>query len=97
MHKYVKNPVLVDAFYWNGVLNSVQDPRWFINAIQDGTITLAGSDINVKYSGPLKLVVQTANGAVDVHTGNFLVRDGNGVISVCSYNEFQDSYKAVKD
>lgn len=95
MAKYVKKPILVDAFHWNGVVDSNKDPRWFINAIQDGTIALASADLSIKYSGPLKLVIQTSDGSVDVHTGNFIVRDENGIISSCNYEEFAESYMKV--
>lgn len=97
MAKYVKKPILVDAFHWNGVVDSNKDPRWFINAIRDGVITLASADMNVKYSGPLKLVIQTSDGADDVHTGNFIIKDENGNISSCSYGEFYESYMAVAE
>lgn len=96
LRKYVKKPVLVDALMWNGVIDSNKDPRWFIDAVRDGVITLASSDLGIKYSGPLKLVIQMADGATDVHRGGYIVRDENGVIFTCSPDEFHDMYMEVK-
>lgn len=97
MAKYIKKPVEVDAFQYDGDLKGSDGnyyvPEWAVEAFEGGVIYYDSWDGE---SEPCELFICTSeNYRRYVNVGNYIIRNENGELYSCSADIFEREYEKV--
>ena len=86
--KYILKRIEVEAFQFDGDMMTSDGkyyvPKWAVKALNNNVLFF-------KDDGELYL------GLEHVHAGDYIVRDGNGVIFVYNPDAFEDMYELIEE
>lgn len=83
MAKYVKKPVIVDAFKWIGGPEQKEDPVWICEAI-------AQDIVKIEYP---HVLIKTLEGTMKADVGDYIIRGVKGEIYPCKPDIFEMTYE----
>lgn len=86
MHKYVKKPITVDAFQWDG------SPNIDFNIPDKDLAKYFDYNPNRKH----KLHIKTLEGYEKVPVGSYIIRGVKGEYYCCDQEIFEETYRRVK-
>lgn len=89
MTKYRKKPVVIEAFKWTGGHDQTEDPKWIVEAIENGTV-----DIKSTTDG-LYLYIKTLEGIMEASQGDYIIKGIQGEIYPCKPDIFEQTYELV--
>ncbi len=94
MNKYVKKPVVVEAFKYDGDFKT-QDgkhyaPNWAIAALENGTMFFENSK-----NAPCELYIKTLEGVHHVSIGDYIIKGIKGELYPCKPDIFEKTYEKV--
>ena len=85
--KYVKKPVVIEAFQWTGDEQQIEDPIWIVEAIKKG---------DVYFFNPgcpnVEMMIYTLEGWMCASRGDFIIQGVNGEIYPCKPYIFEKTY-----
>jgi hypothetical protein len=84
--KFRKKPVVIDAFK----LGYDSEPEWFINELGE-SISFISSD------GEPYLIIQTLEGKMTAHKGDYIIKGVKGELYPCKTDIFEQTYDKVKE
>ena len=85
--KYRKKPVVVEAIQWRE--NNWEEVLKFLGDADYYYI----SDLD----GPVVLVIETLEGQINAHPGDYIIRGVAGEYSPCKPDIFEQTYEAVEE
>ena len=95
---FTKRPVQIEAFRWTGGPDQEEDPVWIVDAIKAGTVSVSrGIAAEKQKSGiayPPALYINTPEGTMVAHPGDWIVRGVAGEIYPCKPAIFSQTYRA---
>lgn len=94
-YKYVKKPVIIEAFKYKGNLidnDKYCVPSWAIEAYENGTLYYKEAD-----DSSLELFVKTLEGDMLCEVGCYIIQGVEGEIYPCRSDIFDKTYEKVKD
>lgn len=74
MAKYVKKPIVVDAYQWTGDNNQTEDPEWIVDMIKSDRIQFESSH------GKLSMLIKTLEGTMRASLRDYIIRGPVGEI-----------------
>ena len=83
--KYIKRPVVIEAFQYDGNLITENIPDWANKAYEDGILYYAEDST--------ELYIKTLEGDMYCPIGNFIIQGVNGELYSCSPDVFAKTYK----
>ena len=86
MSKFVKRPVVIEAFRWTGDQDQTEDPLWIIEAIKAGNVLFG--------DGVMKIL--TLEGVMTVNRGDYVIKGIKGEIYPCKPDIFELTYEPVE-
>jgi hypothetical protein len=86
MSKFIKKPVVIEAFRWTGDQDQTEDPLWIIEEIKAGNILFE--------SGVMKIL--TLEGVMTVNRGDYVIKGIKGEIYPCKPDIFELTYEPVE-
>jgi len=86
MSKFVKRPVVIEAFRWTGDQDQTEDPLWIIKAIKAGNVLFG--------DGIMKIL--TLEGIMTVNRGDYVIKGIKGEIYPCKPDIFELTYEPVE-
>lgn len=97
MAKYIKKPVEVEAFKYDGDLKGADGnyyvPDWAVQAFEEGIIYYDSWD---GISEPCELFIRTLENCRHyVNVGNYVIKNEKGELSSCSAKVFEREYEKV--
>lgn len=96
MNKYIKKPVIIEAFQYNGDLKGSDGqyyiPNWAIDAFEEGIITYDSTDAE-----PCELFIDTLEGCMHVSVGDYIIKGLKGELYPCKEDIFLESYEVCHD
>ncbi len=90
MPKFVKKPVVIDAFIWTGGPDQMEDPPWICEAMENNDVW-----VTKRPSALLQLAIRTASGVVFASRGDYIIRGVDGEIYHCPPGVFTATYDRV--
>ena len=72
MAKYVKKPIVIEAFQWTGTDSLADQPEWLVNAMIKGIARVEDTD--------RKLRIHTREGIMTADIGDYIIRTGLSLI-----------------
>ncbi|MCU7521967.1 MAG: hypothetical protein HF312_17260 [Ignavibacteria bacterium] len=99
MAKYVKKPVEIEAFQYDGDLKDSHGvhyvPEWAVEAIRRGTIYYGSIP---PYGGPpCELFIKTLEGPHHVSVGDYIIKGIKGELYPCKPDIFEATYEEVSE
>lgn len=95
MAKYIKKPVEIEAFQYDGDLKESDGnyyvPQWAVEAFENGTMyydSLNGRE-------PCELFIRTLEGNHHVSVGDYIIKGVKGELYPCKPDIFEETYKEV--
>lgn len=89
MSKYIeRDPAAVDAFKWTGGPDQVEDPEWIVEELKRGYASLGGGVLWLNRMTPDETYA---------HPGEWIVRNGEGLIFCLPDSVFNSIYKEMKE
>lgn len=106
--KYRKKPVVIEAFKWTGDNNQVEDPKWIVEAMENGAVSFKRLYYSDKgeISGAVKIntvksevfmVIKTLEGEMNAQPGDYIIQGVQGEIYPCKPDIFEATYEAVEN
>lgn len=95
MSKYIKKPVVIEAFQYDGDFKT-QDgkyyvPNWAVAAIKNGTMFF-----EVNNNLPCELYIRTLEGVHHVSIGDYIIQGVKGELYPCKPDIFSETYERAK-
>lgn len=95
MSKYVKKPVVIEAFKYDGDLKSKDGkyyvPNWAVAALENGTMFFSSSD-----NSPCELYIKTLEGVHHVSIGDYIIKGVKEELYPCKPDIFNETYQEVE-
>jgi len=95
---FTKRPVQIEAFRWTGGPDQEEDPVWIVDAIKAGTVSVSrGIAAEKQKSGiayPPALYINTPEGTMVAHPGDWIIKGVAGEIYPCKPDIFSQTYRA---
>lgn len=91
MAKYIKKPVVVDAFLLNE--RGLVGEDWFWDAVTENTIITHNFGY---YPDPAWCEIKTLEGVMVAKAGDYIIRGVNGEIYPCKADIFYKTYEGVE-
>ena len=85
MSKFIKKPIVIEAFRWTGDQDQTEDPLWAIEAIKNGSVFFEG--------GLMKII--TLEGIMTAERGDYVIKGIKGEIYPCKPDIFELTYEQV--
>ena len=89
--KYIKKPVVIEAFKWTGDINQEEDPLWAIQAIKIGAIWFENKGTKECF-----MVIRTLEGNMKANKGDYIIKGVKHEIYPCKPDIFEMTYELVK-
>ena len=92
-YKYVKKPIIIEAFKYEGNLSANGEnciPSWAIEAYENGTLYYKETD-----DSPSELFVKTLEGDMLCEVGCYIIQGVEGEIYPCRSDIFDKTYVKV--
>lgn len=89
MPKFVKKPVVIDAFIWTGDIEQAEDPRWIREAMNKNDVWVT------KSNATCQLAIRTLEGVMLANQGDYIIRGIMGEIYPCKPGIFIATYDRV--
>ena len=92
-YKYVKKPIIIEAFKYEGDLSANGEnciPSWAIEAYENGTLYYKET-----YDSPSELFVKTLEGDMLCEVGCYIIQGVEGEIYPCRSDIFDKTYVKV--
>jgi hypothetical protein len=101
MLKYRKRPVVIEAFQLGEHLRYPYEPKWFMDAITNGTIQQArwtqtgsfGASDPLRQSYCSGCFIVTLEGVMQARTGDYIIQGVSGEIYPCKPDIFEKTYE----
>lgn len=93
--KYIKKPVEIEAFQYDGDLKSVDGwyvPEWAVKAFEEGILFYDSLNEN---EPPCELFIRTLEGNHHVSLNDYIIRGVQGELYPCKPDIFEETYEAV--
>lgn len=90
--KYIKKPVVVEAFQLDDSGFNIED--WFWDAVSKNDIITHGL-LERFYCGPIWCEIKTLEGIMRANPGDYIIKGVNGEIYPCKADIFEKTYEAV--
>lgn len=91
MPKYIKKPIIVEAFKWTGGIDQTEDPEWIIQAIKEGKVYF-GRGAMFKGEQYVQLCISTLEGLMTANVGDYIIKGIKGEIYPCKPDIFEETY-----
>lgn len=95
--KYVKKPIIVEAFHYDGDLKYQNGewyvPEWAVQAFGDDVLFYASQDDGA----PCELYVRTLEGDMHVSVGDYVIRGINRELYPCKEEIFKATYDVLEE
>lgn len=88
--KYRKKPLFIDAFKWTGDREQTEDPKWIIDAIEEGKVWF--NNIGTPNA---TMVIKTLEGNHIANRGDYIIKCANGEIYPCKPEIFEMTYETT--
>lgn len=95
--KYRKKPVVIEAFKWTGDQNQTEEPLWIVDAINNGTVVIPGSEWSINHHGFIAMEINTLEGVMVAKQGDYIIKGIQGEIYPCKPDIFEQTYEQLKD
>ena len=92
MPKFVKKPVVIDAFIWTGGPDQMEDPPWICEAMENNDVW-----VTKRPSALIQLAIRTASGVVFASRGDYIIHGVDGEIYPCPPGVFAATYDLVEN
>lgn len=92
--KYIKKPVIVEAFQLNK--NGLVVENWFWDAVARKDIIIHNFDRPFTFS-PAWCEIQTLEGTMRANPGDYIIKGVKGEIYPCKADIFEETYEAAKE
>lgn len=89
--KYKKKPIVIEAFQWTAGPDQTEDPEWIVEAIRQGTVTVANSG-----SENVSLQIKTLEGVMTASVDDWIIQGIHGEIYPCKPDIFTASYEPAE-
>ena len=96
MAKYIKKPIIVEAFKWTGGIDQTEDPEWIIEAIKAGKVYF-GRMAMFKGKQYVQLQISTLEGLMTANVGDYIIQGIKGEIYPCKPDIFEETYEPVNE
>jgi hypothetical protein len=90
--KYVKKPIVIEAFQWTGDINQLDDPLWIVDAIKAGSVRFRSQG-----TPDVVMDIDTLEGTMTVRLGDYIIRGIKGEIYPCKPDIFAASYEPAAE
>lgn len=90
--KYREKSVVIDAFKWTGDMEQVEDPKWIIDAIEEGKVWF-----NNIGTPNVTMGIKTLEGNHIANRGDYIIKGVKGEIYPCKEDIFEMTYDLVKN
>ena len=90
--KYIKKPVIIEAFQLNK--NGLVVENWFWDAVARKDIIIHNFDKPFTFS-PAWCEIQTLEGTMRANPGDYIIKGVKGEIYPCKADIFEETYEAV--
>nr|DAG59494.1 MAG TPA: PGDYG protein [Caudoviricetes sp.] len=90
--KYVKKPVVIEAFQLDD--NGFNIEYWFWDAARKNDIVIHGLSERF-YCSPIWCEIKTPEGTMRANTGDYIIKGVKGEIYPCKADIFEETYEAV--
>lgn len=90
--KYRKKSVVIDAFKWTGDMEQVEDPKWIIDAIEEGKVWFKNIG-----TPNVVMIIKTLGVNYVAKRGDYIIKDEEGKIYPCNSDIFEITYDLVKN
>lgn len=91
MSKYVKKPIVIEAFK----LGFEEAPSWFVDS--DDCITVWGFVDGCDTIEPVTAKIMTLEGAMEAYHGDYIIKGIKGEIYPCKADIFHATFQAITD
>lgn len=91
--KFVKKPVVIEAFQWLGSPEQVEDPEWAIEKIKSGEILIATIRNNREQIIDCSMYIKTLEGTMTASIGDWIIKGVNGEVYPCKPDIFEKTYE----
>lgn len=88
MSKYIKKPVIVEAFKWTSDRDQEEYPLWIAKSIEDGIVWI--TDGTEDYEPVMN--INTLEGIMYAEKGDYIIKGVHGEIYSCKPDVFEESY-----
>ena len=92
MPKFVKKPVVIDAFIWTGGPDQMEDPPWICEAMENNDVW-----VTKRPSALIQLAIRTASGVVFASRGDYIIHGVDGEIYPCPPGVFAATYDLAEN
>lgn len=89
MAKFVKKPVVIEAFQWTGDETQTEDPEWIIKLIQEGRIRFETRDRKIC------MLIDTLEGTMVANRRDFIIKGIMNEIYPCRPDIFLMTYEPL--
>lgn len=90
MSKFMKRPVVIEAFQWTGDEHQQESPEWADEAVRLGTVRFE------KIGTPdVALLIDTLEGTHRANRGDYIIRGVKGELYPCKPDIFAATYDPV--
>ena len=91
MSKYVKKPVVIEAFQ----LGVDHIPDWFMNKVSTNEIILKGTSSGFNHCEDTNADINTLEGVMHANFGDYIIKGVNGEIYPCKPDIFEKTYETT--
>jgi hypothetical protein len=91
--KFVKKPIVIEAFKWTGDEHQVEDPQWIIDAIKAGIVLIHNAFRS--NTGDLYMTIKTLEGDHRANPGDYIIKGIKGELYPCKPDIFELTYQPV--
>lgn len=99
MAKYKKNPIVVEAFQYDGDMKGSDGkyyvPVWAVEALKKGRLFYVSFSSLSPSHPPYDLYVKTLEGNIHVSVGDYIIQGINGEVYPCKPDIFEESYELI--
>jgi hypothetical protein len=90
--RYIKKPLMVEAFKWTGDREQTEDPVWIIEKIKNGMVYFIG-----ERTDKCKMQIKTLEGTMTASIGDWIIKGINNEIYPCKPDIFEKTYEKVDE
>ena len=90
--KFVKKPVVIEAFKWIGGIDQTEDPEWACEAVRKG-------EMFFEHEGTERVLlkIKTLEGVMTAQRGDWIIKGIKGEIYPCKPEIFEATYDLILD
>lgn len=92
MSKYIKKPIIIEAFKWTGGQYQTEDPEWITDAIKERKVVFGVDEDNKTTS----MYIETLEGVMQANAGDYIIKGVKGEIYPCKTDIFELTYEKVE-